>query len=77
MFYTYILKLDNKDYYIGHSTNLKQRIEYHKSGKVNTTRNKNIELIFYSAFKKKSLAIRFEKYLKSSSGFAFRNKHLT
>lgn len=76
MFYTYILKLNNKDYYIGHTTNLKQRVFYHKSGKVFSTRNKLIELVYYSAFKTKDLAVRFEKYLKSSSGFAFRNKHL-
>ena len=76
MFYTYILQLNNKDFYIGHSTDLKQRIEYHKLGKVNTTKGKNVKLIFYAAFSRKSLAISFEKYLKSSSGFAFRNKHL-
>lgn len=77
MFYTYILELDNGSLYVGHSTNLKQRIEYHKSGRVNTTKeSKTIKLIFYAAFTKKTLAINFEKYLKSSSGFAFRNKRL-
>jgi len=77
MFYTYILKLDNGSFYVGHSSDLKQRLDYHKSGRVNTTKtNKSIKLIYYCAFIKKSLAINFEKYLKSSSGFAFRNKHL-
>ncbi|MEK7550959.1 MAG: GIY-YIG nuclease family protein [Patescibacteria group bacterium] len=77
MFYTYILQLDNNSFYIGYSSNLKQRHEYHKSGRVKTTKNsKKIKLVFYAAFDKKSLAISFEKYLKSSSGFAFRNKHL-
>lgn len=75
MFYTYILQLDNKNYYVGHSIDLKQRIEYHRSGKVNATKGKKIKLVFYAAFINKLLAIKFEKYLKSSSGFAFRNKH--
>jgi len=77
MFYTYILRLDNKTYYIGYSTDLKQRITYHKNHLVNSTKNnKSINLIYYSAFKDKSKAVKFEKYLKSSSGAAFRNKHL-
>jgi len=32
--------------------------------------------MFYAAFKAKEKAYEFEKYLKSSSGFAFRNKRL-
>ncbi len=31
---------------------------------------------FYAAFKTEQLARAFEVYLKSSSGFAFRNKRL-
>lgn len=77
MYYTYILKLDNGSLYVGHSDNLKQRLEYHKSKRVHTTKRSNaIELIYYAAFLNKIKAIKFEKYLKSSSGFAFRNKHL-
>jgi putative endonuclease len=77
MYYTYILKLDNGSLYVGHSNNLKQRLEYHKSKRVFTTKTSdNIKLVFYAAFLDKSKAIKFEKYLKSSSGFAFRNKHL-
>lgn len=77
MFYTYILQLDNKSIYVGYSTNLKQRILYHKKHLVSSTKNyKSIDLVYYSAFKVKSKAVKFEKYLKSSSGFAFRNKHL-
>ncbi len=76
MFYTYILKL-NDSLYIGHSTNLRQRIKYHKSRKVNSTKkSKTVKLMFYAAFVNKIKAVKFEKYLKSSSGFAFRNKHL-
>jgi len=77
MFYTYILKLSDNSLYVGHSSNLRQRLDYHKSHRVNTTKtSKSIKLIFYAAFVDKIKAIKFEKYLKSSSGFAFRNKRL-
>jgi putative endonuclease len=34
------------------------------------------EVIFYCAFTDKSKAYKFEKYPKTGSGIAFRNKHL-
>ena len=77
MYYTYILRLSNRSLYTGHSTNLKQRIIYHNSGRVSATKNVTpVKLVFYAAFETKTKAVKFEKYLKSSSGFAFRNKHL-
>ncbi|MFS8159010.1 MAG: GIY-YIG nuclease family protein [Candidatus Roizmanbacteria bacterium] len=77
MYYTYILKLNNGNYYAGHAIDLKKRINSHISGSVQSTKNlRPVELVYYSAFMSKRLAIKFEKYLKSSSGFAFRNKHL-
>lgn len=77
MYYAYILRLKNKTFYHGHSTNLKQRIKDHKNGVIASTKNfRPIRLVFYAAFESKKKAIDFEKYLKSSSGFAFRNKRL-
>lgn len=77
MYYVYILKLKNKEFYIGYSADLKKRITQHKQNMVFTTKNsKGDELVFYAAFKTQKLAFDFEKYLKSSSGFAFRNKRL-
>lgn len=77
MFYVYILKLNNGEHYIGFSDDLKQRILDHQAGKCVTTQKfRPIELLWYSAFKNKYKALQFEKYLKQSSGFAFRNKHL-
>jgi len=77
MHYVYILKLRNRDYYVGETTNLKNRIKGHlKSDTRTTTRVKLEEIVFYAAFKSKIKALDFEKYLKSSSGFAFRNKRL-
>lgn len=77
MYYTYILQLNDKSYYHGYTNNLKERIIDHNKGTVESTKKlRPITLVFYAAFRDKHNALRFEKYLKSSSGFAFRNKHL-
>lgn len=77
MYYTYILKLKDRSYYHGYSGNLKARIREHEMGKVEATKNfKPLKLVFYAAFFSKKKALDFEKYLKTQSGFAFRNKRL-
>jgi putative endonuclease len=77
MYYVYILKLKDGSYYSGYSNELQTRIKDHQQGRVATTKNNRpIKLIWYCAFLSKKSALIFEKYLKSSSGFAFRNKRL-
>ena len=77
MFYVYILQLKDKSYYIGYSSDLKSRIKTHEEGSVESTKNlRPVKLIYYSAFSSQKKATDFEKYLKTSSGFAFRNKRL-
>jgi len=77
MHYVYILNLSSGKYYIGSSGDLRKRVEQHKQNTVFTTKNGKVrELVFYAAFQSGIKARAFEKYLKSSSGFAFRNKHL-
>jgi len=77
VFYTYILQLKDKTYYVGFSTDLKERIKYHNQGLVSSTKNiRPVKLVYYSAFSTQKKATDFEKYLKTSSGFAFRNKRL-
>ena len=77
MYYAYILKLSDGSYYHGSSNNLKERYKCHENGDVDSTKNlRPIKLVFYAAFISKDKALEFEKYLKSSSGFAFRNKRL-
>ncbi len=77
MYYTYILKLSNNDYYSGSTKDLGSRLEKHQTGAVpHTSKFRPVELVWYSAFESKEKAAEFEKYLKSSSGKAFRNKHL-
>jgi len=77
MYYVYILKLQKSSFYIGFTSNLEQRLKEHLNGEVDSTKNlRPVKLIFYAAFCSKIKALSFEKYLKSSSGFAFRNKRL-
>ena len=77
MYYVYILQLKDKTFYVGYSSDLKSRIKTHKEGSVESTKNlRPVKLVYYSAFVSQKKATDFEKYLKSSSGFAFRNKRL-
>ncbi len=76
MYYIYLLRLANDDFYVGATKDLKSRLEKHQSGAVpHTLKFRPVKLVWYSAFEDKEKAIHFEKYLKSSSGKAFRNKH--
>jgi putative endonuclease len=76
MFYTYILRNKlTKRYYIGYTPDLKNRIKAHKEGEVKLTKsNLNYSLEWYCAFKTKSQAQAFERYLKTGSGIAFMRK---
>ena len=77
MYYVYILQMNSKKYYTGFTDNLKKRFSDHKYSKVSTTKNDlPVYLIWYASFQNKKQALDFETYLKSSSGFAFRNKRL-
>lgn len=78
-YYVYILRSRAKEdkTYIGYTTNLKQRISRHNAGLVKSTRNYRPWTIeTYITFGNRLLAIRFERYLKSASGIAFRRKRL-
>ena len=75
MYYVYILKLKNNTFYIGFSSDLKNRIKEHQGGNVLRTKNlRPVKLVFYAAFVSKKKALQFEKYLKSGSGRAFANR---
>jgi predicted GIY-YIG superfamily endonuclease len=69
--------LNTSEYYAGSTADVKKRLLAHKSGKNTSTKNKRpVKLVWCGMFKTKKLAQDFEEYLKSSSGSAFRNKHL-
>ena len=79
MYYVYIIQsINNSDeFYTGFSENIDSRLEDHNSGKsLHTSKFRPWKLVYYCAFEEKMKALDFEKYLKTNSGLAFRNKHL-
>ena len=78
MFYTYIIQsLKDKSFYMGSTSDLKKRLTQHNRGQALYSSTKvPFKLVWYGAFNNQSKAKEFEDYLKSSSGFAFRNKRL-
>lgn len=69
-FYVYVLR-SRRDglWYIGSTQDLKQRLELHNSGRVESTRPRRpFELIFYEAYRNELDAKRRESYFKSSKG---------
>lgn len=79
MHYVYIIKSINypEQVYVGHTRDLKKRLSNHNSGTTaHTDKYKPWKLMMYLAFNSEEKAIEFEKYLKSHSGRAFRDKRL-
>ena len=75
MYYVYSLKCKD-GFYIGCTDNLKERLERHRKGYVEATKDRrSISLEIYFAMKDKYKAFEFEKYLKTGSGRAFIKKH--
>lgn len=75
MWYVYILKCSNGEYYKGCTNNIEDRLHRHNSGWVEATKNfLPVILITYTAFTNQTKAYEFEKYLKSGSGRAFMQK---
>ena len=70
MYYVYVLKSksDGK-FYVGYTTNLRDRVQKHQYGEVLSTRShRPFELIFYEGYKCMEDAKRRERYLKTSKG---------
>ncbi len=77
MYYVYILRLANNHFYTGSTPTIISRIQKHKNGKVESTKNfRPVKLVWYCAFHNRLEARKFENYLKTGSGQAFRNKRL-
>jgi predicted GIY-YIG superfamily endonuclease len=77
MYYVYLIRLKDKSYYTGSTDDIKKRFAKHNKGDVLATKGKRpIKLVFYCGFPAKKQALRFERYIKSGSGQAFRNKRL-
>lgn len=78
MYYVYVLQSTGKPFiiYRGYTENLRKRIKKHNKGDcVFTNKYRPWAIVCYFAFVDKTIALNFEKYLKSGSGKAFLNKH--
>ena len=78
MFYAYVLQSQStpSQLYCGHTSDLKQRLLDHNGGKCfHTLKFQPWKIKFYAAFETLELAQKFEQYLKSGSGHAFRKRH--
>ena len=70
MYYIYILKsLKDKRRYIGYTSNILVRLQFHNLGINPSTKNRRpLALVCFKEFKTKLEASRYEKYLKSLKG---------
>jgi len=77
MWYTYILKMADGEYYVGSTNDLKRRMEEHARGRgVPTKWRLPVALEAYIAVKSEQTARSLEKYLKTSSGKATLRKRI-
>lgn len=65
-YYVYILKsLKDNQFYTGYTSNLRNRLELHKKGKIASTKNRlPIELVYFEGCINQEDATHREKYLK-------------
>ncbi|MDO8443005.1 MAG: GIY-YIG nuclease family protein [bacterium] len=78
MYFVYLIQSQqDNSFYTGITENLKKRINEHNNGSsVYSATKRPFIPVWYCIFSNKQRALAFEKYLKSGSGIAFRNKHL-
>ena len=76
--YVYILRSDSDPsrHYVGRTTDVDQRLEWHNAGPSgHTIEHRPWSVVVSLEFPDESAAARFEKYLKSGSGRAFAKRH--
>ena len=76
--FVYILRSDSDPsrYYVGVTSNVDQRLEWHNHGPCGyTVENRPWSIVVAIEFRTEAEAIRFEKYLKSGPGGAFAKRH--
>jgi predicted GIY-YIG superfamily endonuclease len=79
MHYVYLLRsvADPKQTYIGLTDDLRARMERHNAGaSAHTSKFKPWEIMSYTAFRDRSKAAAYERYLKTGSGHAFAKRRL-
>ena len=64
-FYVYVLKLDNGDYYIGQTRELRERMMEHKDGQIPSTAGRKPKLQYFEMLESREFAMSREKELKN------------
>jgi len=65
-------------FYVGYTLDVQSRLDAHNAGNsVHTKNDRPWKLHMYCAFEDKSIALSFEKYLKTHSGRAFATKRFS
>jgi len=70
MYFTYaLLSIQDRNFYVGHTTNLEKRLAEHNNGKVESTRRRRpFQIIYYEACQDQQDALKRERYLKTTWG---------
>jgi len=70
MYYVYVLQsLKDKQFYVGYTDDLNNRLKAHSEGRVVSTRNRRpLKLVYYEACLNQQDATKREKYLKTAWG---------
>ena len=77
MHYVYLIEGRDGQRYVGLTTDLPARLTSHNAGQSrHTSKYRPWRLVTYVAFSDASLAMAFERYLKSGSGHAFARRRL-
>lgn len=76
MYYTYILQsFKDNSFYIGYTSNLRIRLDFHNSGSSKYTAKKiPWKIVYYEVFDNKTEAVRREKFLKKQKNKDFYNR---
>lgn len=73
----YILLCSDNTFYTGYTTNIDNRVKAHNNKEVHYIKSRlPVKLVNLIKFENKQKVYDFERYLKTSSGIAFRNKRL-
>ena len=77
-YYVYVLQSEkDKKFYVGYTSNLKERIKKHNIGSVKSTQNRRpLRLIYFEGCLNIDDALRREKYLKTTYGKRYIKKRL-
>ncbi len=77
-YYIYILQSEKDgQFYTGYTNNLKERLQMHNAGKVDSTRNRvPLKLVYFEGCLNQQDATHREKYLKTSWGKRYINERM-